>query len=105
MARDPSPDRRIGIRVNLTLPESVVAALDRIAAVTGSGRATLIREFLVEAEPGFRDMAHALELAKNNNLDAFTVLAKTIRETSQQADQLHLNITKTRRAMQRKRKA
>jgi hypothetical protein len=93
---------RIGIRVNLTLPASTVAVLDRIGAVTGTGRATLVREFLTEAEAGFAEMAHALELAKNNNLDAFKVLAKTMRDSSQQAEQLSLEIKKHGRAMRRR---
>lgn len=102
MSKPASSDRRTGIRVNLTLPASTVAVLDRIGNVTGTGRATLIREFLVESEAGFGEMARALELAKAKNLDAFTVMAKTMREASQQADQLSLDITKQRRAMQRK---
>jgi hypothetical protein len=94
---------RTGIRVNLTLPATTVAVLDRIGAVTGAGRATLIREFLMEAESGFAEMAHALELAKANNLDAFKVLAKTIRNTSRDAEQLSLDIRARGRAMRRKR--
>lgn len=96
---------RVGIRVNLTLPASTVAVLDRIGAVTGTGRATLVREFLTEAEAGFAEMARALEMAKNNNLDAFKVLAKTMREASQDAEQMSLEITsQRRRAMRRKKK-
>ncbi|WP_146092239.1 ribbon-helix-helix domain-containing protein, partial [Xanthomonas vasicola] len=35
-------------RVNLTLPADVVAVLDRLGKVTGAGRATIIREWLIE---------------------------------------------------------
>ena len=96
---------RTGTRVNLTLPASTVAVLDRIGAVTGTGRATLIREFLTESEAGFAEMARALELAKDNNIEAFSLLAKTMRDASQTADQLQLEIkSQRRRAMRRKSK-
>jgi hypothetical protein len=93
-----------GTRVNLTLPDSLIAVLDRIGAVTGAGRATLIREWLIEAEGGFTDIAKALELARDKNMDAFKVLADTMRQSANQSEQLELDIRKTRRAMLRKRK-
>lgn len=97
---------RVGIRVNLTLPASTIAVLDRIGAVTGAGRATLIREFMIEAEASFGDMAKALEMASRKNVAAFDVLAKTLRDTSEKTEQLQLDIkTSKRRAMRRKRAA
>lgn len=94
---------RTGTRVNLTLPDSLIAVLDRIGAVTGAGRATIIREWLIEGEPGFEQMATALEMAKNNRMDAFKLMADSMRQASQNAEQLELEIRKTRRAMMRKR--
>lgn len=91
-----------GTRVNLTLPDSLVAVLDRIGAVTGAGRATLIREWLMEAQGGFADVANALELAQKNNLDAFKVLADSMKNTAQQSEQLELEIRSTRRKMLRR---
>ena len=94
---------RTGIRVNLTLPTSLVAVLDRIGAVTGAGRATLIREFLGDAEGPFGEMAKALEMASRKNVNAFDVLAKSLRDTGEQLVQLQLDIkTQKRRAMRRK---
>ena len=96
-----TPDR-IGIRINLTLPPDVVVVLDRIANVTGAGRATLLREFICEALPGLGGMAQALELAQQKNTDAFTVLAKTLDKTVHDSQQLSLDIKRTRRRMRRK---
>ena len=98
-----SPDRT-GIRVNLTLPAHVVATLDRMAAVTGAGRASIVREWLIEGHSGLVDLATALEMAAAKNHDAFRLLAKTIDQTVAQADQLSLDIKRTSRAMRRKSK-
>lgn len=98
------PRDRIGIRVNLTLPPELVAILDRIGAVTSAGRASILREFLIEAAPGFEDIARALELAQANNLDAFKVLTKTLDKTVADSQQLKLDIKGTRRRMRRKSK-
>lgn len=98
----PTADRAT-LRVNLSLPLDLVAILDRIGAVTGAGRATLIREFLHEAAPNFVQVAQALELAKNRNLDAFKVLSNSLDSQIAQSQQLSLDIKKTRRrAMRRK---
>lgn len=96
---------RSGIRVNLTLPEELIRVLDRMGKVTGTGRATIIRELLLEAAPGFAQMAHALELAKKKNLDAYTVLAGAMDQAVSEGSQLSLDIKKQRRAMVRKKKA
>jgi metal-responsive CopG/Arc/MetJ family transcriptional regulator len=97
-------DRRTGIRVNLTLPKDVIAVLDRISKVTGSGRASFIRELLQDGVPQFQQMAQALELAKDKNVDAYRVMAETVRELSGTVDQLSLNIKTDRRRAMRKRK-
>lgn len=91
-----------GPRVNLTLTDEAVAILDRIGAVTGAGRATVLREFILEALPGFADIAHALELAQAKNMDAFKVLSKSIDSQVDQAQQLSLDIKRSRRRMIRK---
>jgi predicted DNA-binding protein len=94
--------RNIGIRVNLTLPADAVAVLDRIAAATGTGRATMLREVVIDGLPGLRDMATALELAQQKNTDAFKVMAKAIGNAANEADQLLLDIKRTSRRMRRK---
>ena len=45
---------RTGIRINLTLPQDLVDTLERMSAVTSAGKASIIREFLIEAHPGLR---------------------------------------------------
>lgn len=98
------PRDRTGIRINLTLPPEVVATLDRMAGVTSAGRASIIREFLVEAHPGLQDMATALEMAAAKNADAFKLLAKTLDNSISQSQQLSLDIKRTSRRMRRKSK-
>lgn len=93
-----------GPRVNLTLTPEAIEVLDRIEAVTGAGRATILREFILEALPGIAEMARALEMAKEKNMDAFKVMAKTIDQTVADSQQLSLDIKRTRRAMLRKTK-
>jgi len=75
--------------------------LDRMGAVTGAGRATLVREFLVEALPQFSDLARALELASEKNIDAFKVLTQTVNSVTAQNNQLSLDIRKSHRAARR----
>lgn len=91
-----------GPRVNLTLTPEAVATLDRIGAVTGAGRATILREFILEAMPGIAQIAHSLELAQAKNLDAFKVLSDTIDQTVSDAQQMSLDIKRTRRRAMRK---
>jgi predicted DNA-binding protein len=89
-------------RVNLTLPDETIAVLDRMGKATGAGRATIVREWLIEATPQLGEFAKALELASNKNADAFAVMAKVLNETGAQADQLLLNIKRDRRRAMRK---
>lgn len=96
------PSDRTGIRINLTLPPEVVATIDRMAKVTKAGRASIIREFLVEARPGLDEMAGALELAAAKNVDAFKLLSKTLDNSITQSQQLSLDIKRTHRRMRRK---
>lgn len=90
-------------RVNLTLPDDVIESLDRMGKYTGAGRATIIRELLLEGRSGLKAMADALELAASKNVDAFGVIADVMRQVSNDAGQLELDIRKQRRAAMRKR--
>jgi predicted DNA-binding protein len=90
-------------RVNLTLPDEVIAVLDRMGTATGTGRATIIREWLIEALPQLQEMARAIELARAKNIDAFKVIGDTLSKLSEQSGQLSLDIKKQRRAAMRKR--
>ena len=96
------PDRT-GTRVNLTLSDEVVRVLDRIGKVTGSGRATIIREILDEAAPQLGHMAGALEEAHRGNVDAaLRVIGSTVREAANMGQQLDLQIKRDRRRRSRK---
>ncbi len=90
-------------RVNLTLPDDVIAVLDRMGKVTGAGRSTIIREWLVEGAPVFAEMATAMEMATKKNIDAFKVIGDSLGQLSNSAGQLSLDIKKQRRAAMRKR--
>jgi predicted DNA-binding protein len=90
-------------RVNLTLPPEVVDVLDRLGKVTGAGRATIIREWLIEGQPMFAEMARAAEMAHNKNVDALKVMGDVLRELTDKGDQLQLEMKTKRRAAMRKR--
>jgi metal-responsive CopG/Arc/MetJ family transcriptional regulator len=89
-------------RVNLTLPDEVIAVLDRMVKVTGAGRATIIREWLIEAAPQLGEFARALEMASKKNVDAFSVMAKVVNDTAAEMDQLSLDMKRGRRRAMRK---
>lgn len=91
-----------GTRVNLTLPDDTLTAVDRMADAGGVGRATLIRELLEGMVPTLLEMARATELAKAKNVEAFKVISDAVRSMTDQADQMQLDIRKTKRAYQRK---
>ena len=97
-----SEARRLGTRVNLTLPPDLLAAVDRMATAGGVGRATLIRELLEGMGPTLIEMARATELAKAKNIEAFKVISDTLREASAKSDQLQLDIKRSKRSYQRK---
>ncbi|MCC5058183.1 hypothetical protein LLE61_21540 [Xanthomonas campestris] len=88
--------------MNLTLPPQVIDVLDRLGKVTGAGRATIIREWLIEGHPMFAEMAKAAEMASMRNVDALKVMGDVLRSAGQQAEQLELDVRATRRAAMRK---
>ena len=91
-------------RVNLTLSDETIRVLDRLGAVTGAGRATIIREWLQEAGPQLAEMATALERAQQGNVDAaMKVLGRAMDTITGQSEQLSLDIKRDRRAAMRKR--
>jgi hypothetical protein len=99
MSRNQIPDNRI--RVNLSLPDDVVAVLDRIGASTGAGRASIIREWLLGALPALVGVAKALEAASVSQTKAFQVLEDTLNRTTDQA-QAALDLGRPGRAMRMK---
>lgn len=97
------PAGNVGTRVNLTLPDDVLAAVDRMAKASGVGRATVIRDLLEGMGPSLIEMARATELAKSKHIDAMKVISDHLTVVAAQADQLSLDIRKKRRASMRKR--
>jgi predicted DNA-binding protein len=94
---------RQGTRVNLTLSDELIRVLDRMTAVTGSGRATIIREILEDAAPGLAQMATALEEAHRGNVDsALRTLGRTLQENTVTSEQMSLDIARTRRRAARR---
>lgn len=100
----PRPPDRTGTRINLTIPPETVAAIDRMCEASGVGRATFIRELLIGMEHHILGMAEAVDLAKQNNVDAFARMAATLRQVGNDADQMALDLNRTHRAAMRKRK-
>lgn len=90
-------------RVALTLPDEVIFVLDRMAKLTGAGRATLIREWLIEGLPMFKELADSMEMASRQNIDAFKVMSESLEQASNLTGQLSLEMKKDRRAAMRKR--
>jgi hypothetical protein len=70
--------------------------------VTGAGRATIVREWLIEMVPTLGQFALALEAASSSNVDAFKIMADTVREVQGKGDQLALEIKRDRRKAMRK---
>lgn len=70
------------IRVNLSLPPEVVAVVDRMASVTGTGRSTVVRELLCDALPMFEQLADALESAHMGNRQALELVADTVQQVA-----------------------
>lgn len=97
----PTSDR-IGVRVNLTLPVELVEQIDRIATVTKGNRARLVRSWLVEAMPVWREVADALELAKRNEAEGLRKIQAVLKGTGDVAQQMSLDIKNTRRRLKRK---
>lgn len=97
-----SPSDRTGTRINLTIPPETVVAIDRMCSASGVGRATFIRELLVGMEPHIHGLAESVELAKQNNLDAFGRMAKVLRNVGQSSEQLELEVRRSHRAAMRK---
>ena len=100
----PTPARdRLGIRVNLTLTPETVSIIDRLGAITGAGRATILREMIEEGAPQLAQMAIALEAAvARRPVDALKMLATAVDSLSEQTGQMSLDIKRTRRRAMRK---
>lgn len=98
----PQPDRRVGTRVNLTLPPEVDHVLTRLADAAGTGKASFVREWLVSMTPQLGQMADALEAAKAGQMDSLSMMSKTLRGAVQGGQQAQLELTKLRAVVRRK---
>lgn len=102
---NPASDR-LGVRVNLTLTPETVMVLDRLGAITGAGRATILREMIEEGAPQLAQMATALEHAHSQRpADALKLLAQAVDSMTEQTGQMSLDIKRTRRRAMRQKKA
>jgi predicted DNA-binding protein len=97
-------DRRIGARVNLTLPREVDRVLTRLAEAAGTGKASFVREWLVSMTPQLQGMAEALEAAKAGQFYCLTMMAKSLRSAVNGGQQAELKLKKTRAIMRKKMK-
>lgn len=96
----PDPGR-IGIRINLTIPQEVVDVLDRLGDVTGDGRATIIRAWLIEGLPHMAAVAEALELAARSPEQGLKSMAQTLGAALSEGEQLQLQMKRDRRRLRR----
>lgn len=94
--------RRTGARVNLTLPPEVDRVLERFAAAAGTGKATIVREWLIGAAPMFDEMATALEAARKGQSNSLAMMSKALRGSINQGEQAELELGRVRAAMSRK---
>ncbi len=99
-----SDARRLGKRVNLTLPADVDRVLARIGDSSGVGKATIIRSWLTDSLPQLEQLARAVELAAAGNIDAFAAMQAAVRAAQAEAGQLQLDVASKRRAAMRRRK-
>lgn len=97
--RAPRPQ---GPRVNLTLTPELDRVLDRISAATGAGKASFVREWLIEALPVLSALATSMEQARDGNVAVFDTLAHVMREGRQVLDQTELDFKRTRRRVARR---
>lgn len=104
MVKSSSRDRRTGVRVNLTLPPEVDVLLERIAKAAGTGKASFVREWLLSMAPQLADMARALEMAKEGQMDGLAVMAKSLRSAVKGGEQAELELRQVRAMARRKAK-
>ena len=99
-----SEDRRTGVRVNLTLPPELDRVLQRVADAAGTGKASFVREWLLGAQPALVEMAQALEMAREGNIDGLSLMSKTMRRALDQGEQAQLELGKVRAIARKKRR-
>lgn len=96
---------RQGPRVNLTLPPDLDAILHRLGELTGTGKASFVRQWLIGIQPQLVDMVRALELAQAGNIDGLNVMAKAVRSAVSQGEQAELELQRVRRVARRRQHA
>ena len=91
-----------GPRVNLTLSPEMDALLGRIAAATGTGKASFVRQWLEQMRPQLVGLVEALEQVAEGNIDGLLTMQKAVRSAVQMGQQAELNLGKTRRVLRRR---
>lgn len=88
-------------RVMVSVTLELYALLERIAKLAGASMGGLCGELLEDATPALSAMAKALELARDNNADAFDVLSKLLAEAQIKTGEVQLDMLDTRQKMRR----
>nr|CDL66356.1 unnamed protein product [uncultured bacterium] len=99
-----SDDRRLGTRVNLTLPDDVIRALDAMSEATDTPRATVVRGWLEMAVPVMQATAEAIIQSKRDEAEGMKKMAAILKESSTVAEQMSLDIKSQRRKNMRKKR-
>lgn len=94
--------KNIGTRVNLTLPPELVGEIDRISAAINKPRARIIRSWLIEGMPIWKQVADALETVQENEAEGLKMIGSVLNVTGETAQQMSLDIKNTRRRLKRK---
>lgn len=68
----------INPRIAVYLPKHTAATVQRVAALRGVSRSSVIRDFLVEAEPVLQRVANLLELAARTDRTALKEWAASL---------------------------
>lgn len=92
-------------RVNLTLSDDLIGQFQRIKSLSGVATATVVREMLETNIGTFKAIADALQEAEEKKGDPFKHLIKVIKTASDDAEQLHLEMSNARRRIKRSKKA
>lgn len=96
LAKPKNSDRRIGTRVNLTLPADVDAAVGHIADIVGTGKASVIRGWLESMLPQLIEMARAIEAVQAGSADGLDALSGVLRSSVKKAEQAEMRLVKAR---------
>lgn len=88
-------------RVMVSVTPELYALLEQISKLAGASMGGLCGELLEDAKPAFQAMAKALELARENNTDAFDVLTRLLAQAQSEAAGIQLDMLDTKTSLRR----